>query len=230
MPGLNAREDRSLSVVENSSVIESNKIRVTLNGTTVTVEYETIAGNKPELYGNTVWLWPGAVVPFSGPPPAPIDYKPITSNDSHGSISLQGTIQRKDYTAGYSVNDKIIGVCTSGTVAPPTQKLALAPTWVTMSIYSITTSELLIKYETLRGNKPKTYGNWLGLYKGDALPWDADNPYAFARPEDDAQMGIAKFGAPLSSGFTYTVIYYMADEAKKERNASAAALLRFDAS
>lgn len=211
-------------------MLESNEIRVTLNGTTVTVEYKTIAGNRPALYGNTVWLWPGTIVPFSGPPPDPLDTKPISSNEHDGSVTLQGDIQRKEYTAGYSVDNKVIHVCTSGTVQPPTKMVMLAPTWITLSIYSITTDKLVIKYETLRGYKPKAYGNWLGLYKGDTLPWDADPPYRYAVPEDDAQAGIVTFEAPLLSGFTYTVIYYMADVTKQSNNTSAAALLRFDTS
>lgn len=229
MPGPNEPNVRSLTVVESSVRFETNKIRVTLNGTTVTIEYSTLPGNKPALYGNTVWLWAGSVIPFSGPPPDPVDAKPLSLDENVGSISLTGDIVRKEYIAGYSVNGTTAAVCTSATVQPPSfAELLLAPTWVTLSIYSVTTAELVIKYETLRGYKPRTYGNWLGLYKGDTLPWDAGTPYESVAPADDAQAGLARFIKPLDPGFTYTVIYYMADKKKKEANTSAAALLAFD--
>ena len=220
-----------LSPAVDSPVLENVTVDVVeATGQTVTVRYKTLPGNHPHENGNSVWIWEGTVIDWSHPDKG--NNWPVPNDDSVGSFSVPVEHSSKDYIAGYSVTGMVMGICASAIMNPPPEtslEVLLAPTSVTLDIYSMTTSELVIHYATLRGYQPLRAGNWLGLWRGDVLPWDAPPPMLTALPEDDANDGLATFTltAPLRKGFDYTVIYFMADKDKTTGNTSAAALLRF---
>ncbi|HEV7398424.1 MAG TPA: hypothetical protein VGN86_18065 [Pyrinomonadaceae bacterium] len=223
-----------LTVALDSPVLENVTIEIVeATGQTVTVYYKTLPGNHPLENGNKLWIWEGTVIDWSHPEKGINTL--IPSDDSVGSFSMQVEQSHKDYTAGYSVTGPVMGICASAIMNPPPEtalELLVAPTSVTLEIYSLTPTQLGISYATLRGYQPLKAGNWLALWRGDVLPWDAPPPIAVTLPEDNANEGLATFTliTPLRPGSTYTVIYFMADKDKQTENTSAAALLRFVAS
>jgi len=229
IPDSNNLSVRKLAVALDSPVLENVTIEIKeATGQTVTVGYKTIPGNRPESNGNKLWLWEGSVIDWSHPDEGISEL--ITNNDSAGSFTMSDlNLSHKDYIIGYSVTGGVMGICASALASPP-MKLLLAPTSVTLSIDTLTTDKLVISYATLRGYKPLSAGNWLGLWRGDVLPWDAPPPTEVTLPEDNANEGLATFNAQLRPKSTYTVIYFMADKEKPTQNTSVAALLRFDTS
>lgn len=212
-----------LAVVANSLEFDDVTIEVKeWTGETVTVYYQTLPGNRPEEYGNKLWLWEGEVIDWKHPELG-INAE-VSSNDSTGTMTMHVEISRKKYIVGYSVTGGVMGICASALVQAG--QLLLAPTSVTLTIDSL--KPLVIKYATLRGYRPLSAGNWLGLWRGDVLPWDAPIPTEVTQPEDDANEGLATFNTPLRPASTYTVIYFMADKTNQTDNTSASALLRFD--
>jgi hypothetical protein len=192
---------------------------------TVTVKYRTLPGNRPELNGDTLWLWEGTVIDWTHPDQGVRE--PVRNNDSQGSSTMTVVaIGRKHYTVGFSVTGGVMGICASGLVNAT--GLLLAPTSVTIGIETLKDEKLVIRYATLRGYRPRSGGNWLGLWRGDVLPEEAPPPIEVALPEDDANEGLATFHTKFRPTSTYTVIYFMADGDKQTDNTSAAALLRFD--
>jgi hypothetical protein len=215
-----------LAVAPDSPVLENVTIQILqATGQTVTVKYKTLPDNHPELNGNKLWLWEGTVIQWAHPDLGVNTL--VYNNDSEGSATMDADLSRKYYTVGYSVTGGVMGICASALVNPPTE-LLLAPTSVTLGIDTLTPGQLVIKYAMLRGYRPLSAGNWLGLWRGDVLPSDAPPPIEVTQPEDDANEGLATFHAALRPRSTYTVIYFMADKEKQTENTSAAALLRFD--
>jgi len=229
--GNTGEDDRHERAAETAAMdlasAELEKVTVKILGFTgesVTVEYVTIAGNRPRSNGNMLWLWEGTVIDWKHPDLG--KKRSIPSEDSKGSTAMKNVnIGRKEYIVGYSVTGCVAGICGSGLVKPDVTQLA--PESVTIAIDTLT-PELKVSYATLRGYKPLSAGNWLGLWRGDVLPWDAPPPAEVAHPEDDANEGMVTFHTSLRSKSTYTIIYFMADPSKQTENTSAAALLRFD--
>jgi hypothetical protein len=217
----------SPALAVDNAELENVSIKVLhFTGETVTVGYESIPGNHPEKNGNRLWLWEGTVIDWTHPNLGINEL--VSNNDSKGSFTMTVEIGRKNYIVGYSVTGEVIGICGSAPVKAG--QLLLAPTSVTIGIESIDKETLVIRYATLRGYRPLSSGNWLGLWPGDVLPWDAPTPIEVRPPEGDANEGFATFRGPLRSKWTYTVIYFMANKQQQTQNTSAAALLRFDTS
>jgi len=191
---------------------------------TIVVGYKSLPGNRPQTNGNRLWLWEGTVIDWTHPDQGIND--PVCLNESKGSCSMSYEISRKDYIVGYSVTSDVMGICASAVLTAG--KLMLAPPSVTLSIETLT--PLIISYATLRGYRPLTAGNWLGLWRGDTVPWNTPPPTEWCLPEDDANEGLVHLVTQLRPKSTYTVIYFMADKQNQTQNTSAAAVLRFDTS
>lgn len=217
----------NLAVVLDSPVLDNVTVEVKeATGQTVTVGYRTIPGNRPMINGNKLWLWEGTVIGWSHPEEGISEL--ITSNDTFGSFTMTDvSLSHKEYIVGYSVTGDVMGICASALASPP-RELLMAPTSVMLEIDSLTPEKLVISYATLRGYRPLSAGNWLGLWRGDVLPWDAPPPTEVTQPEDDVNEGLATFKAVLRARSTYTVIYFMAYKDQPTSNTSAAAMLRFD--
>lgn len=209
-----------------SAVLENTTLEVLgFTGQTITVRYRTIPGNNPQANHNQLWVFEGTVIDWANPSRGVS--VPVDSESSAGTFTITGIeISRKDYIVGYSVTPSVNGV--SASVLVQVQTMRLAPMDVIIAIESITTDQLIVSYATLRGYRPQSAGNWLGFWRGDVLPWNAQPPSQVAFPEDDVNEGWATFKGPFRAKSTYTVIYFMAGADAPVSNPSAAALLRFD--
>jgi len=215
-----------IALAPDSPVLEQVLISILgFSSETVTVGYKTIPGNHPEENGNTLTLWEGTVIDWKHPELGTT--VKVENNDTNGSYSISGVdISRKTYIVGYSVTGEVMGICASALVEAG--ELMLAPTSVTLEIGSMAPGELAIDYATLRGYKPLSAKNWLGLWPGDINPYDGDPPVETRYPPDDINAGTVTFTSTLRPKFTYTVGYFMADQHISTSYNSVAALLRFD--
>ena len=125
-----------------------------------------------------------------------------------------------------------MGICASALVkhtVPMEDLLLLAPTSVTLTFRSLDKTTLVLDYATLRGYKPRSAGNWMGLWRGDIDPFDPPSePVVVCLPEDDVNEGRATFQTEFREQSAYTVGYFMADKENQTANKTAAALFRFD--
>jgi hypothetical protein len=196
---------------------------------TVTVKYNTIPGNHPQVNNNKVILWEGTVINWKSPP---LDVQLVKNNDTNGVYTMEDLeLSSKEYIVGYSVTGEVMGICSSALVKGSVSKdaLALAPESVTLTFRSLDKGKLILDYATLRGYKPKSAGNWMGLWRGDIDPFDPPGaPAVFCLPEDDVNEGRATFQTEFREHSTYTVGYFMGDKENQTSNKTAAALFRFD--
>jgi hypothetical protein len=196
---------------------------------TVMVKYDTIPGNHPEKNNNKVMLWEGTVINWKIPPLAS---ELVENNDTNGTYTMNGVeLSAKEYIVGYSVTGELMGICASALVKgtlPKEELLLLAPMSVTLTFRSLDKTELVLEYATLRGYKPKSAGNWMGLWRGDIDPFDTYAPLLVCLPEDDVNEGRATFRTEFREHSTYTVGYFMAEKENQTTNKTAAALFRFD--
>jgi len=212
-------------------VLEQVVIEITHHSAdTVTVKYNTIPGNHPQDNNNKVMLWEGTVIDWKS---TPLATQLVKNNDTNGTFTMEDLkLSSKDYIVGYSVTGEVLGICASAPVkgsVPTDDLLLLAPPSVTLTFRSLDKTELVLDYATLRGYKPRSAGNWMGLWRGDIDPFDPPSaPAVICFPEDDVNEGRATFQTAFREHSTYTAGYFMADKENQTANKTAAALFRFD--
>jgi len=225
------RVPERLPLVVEPPVLEQVVIEITgHNADTVTVKYRTIPFNHPQDNQNKVMIWEGTVIGWKS---TPLAAQLVTNNDENGSYTMENLeLKRKEYIVGYSVTGEVMGICASALVNNSVIKeelLILAPTSVTLTFRSLDKAQLILDYATLRGYKPKSAGNWLGLWRGDIDLFDPPGtPAVVCLPEDDVNEGSATFQTQFREHSTYTVGYFMADKENQTANKTAAAMFRFD--
>jgi hypothetical protein len=177
-----------------------------IGGTSVMALYRGLPGNQPQLYGNSVAIWEGTVVPFTIPP---IERLPIEVGASEGSVALGGTeITRDAYTVAYAVGPAPSDIAVASTFGAQGQTLGTRR--VDLSIRAAGPTSLVVRYSTLPGYRPMKAGNWLGLWRGEVSPYDAPDPVARVDVgadvnEDDLSLN----GIVLADGFLYTLAYHL---------------------
>jgi len=218
---------QSLRLADEPPELENVKIEVVYaTGQTVSVHFKTVPGNHPEEFENTLTLWQGTVIDWKNPGKG--NTQKVNNSDYEGTFIMKElNLSKKDYIVGYSTTGEVPGICASAIVKGGDIKM-LAPTSVTLEIGTLEPGQLEISYATLRGNKPLTNGNWLGLWRGDVDPFEPGEPQETRLPPDDVNAGSVIFTTVLKSGSTYTVGYFMGDKENKTSNTTVAAVLRFD--
>ncbi|MDQ7981741.1 hypothetical protein QYH69_31445 [Paraburkholderia sp. SARCC-3016] len=189
------------------------------SGTTVDVSYAGLPGNQPKLYGDFVALWENSVVPWTIAAAARLG---IPTDAEIGTLVLTGvSVSTTPYTVGYAVGPKVDDVCASALLAADGSTGVVDA--VTLQLASIGTTSLTFRYHTLSGYLPATAGNWVGLWRGRASPYNAPAPVARVNVVHDVTDDNAVIqGVTLSPGEIYTAIYFMG-----ESLTTAAALLNF---
>jgi hypothetical protein len=190
-----------------------------LSGSFVTGKYSGIPGNQPKLYANCLAIWEGGVIPWTAPALGRVS---IGTNATMGAAVIREVVIGRDiYTVAYGLGEAVSAICASATFDADGQTITARV--VELSINLAEPSSLALHYGTLPGYRPLTSRNWIGLWRGEASPYDAPEPLARVEiaqdvNEDDVVIdGIAL--SPLSS---YTLAYFLGPEPT-----TAAALLTF---
>lgn len=189
------------------------------SGTTVDVSYAGLPGNQPKLYGDFVALWQSSVVPWSIAPAARLG---IPTDAELGTLVMTGvSISATPYTVGYAVGPEVDDVCASALLAAD-GSTGVVDT-VTLQLASVGATSLTFRYHTLSGYLPATAGNWVGLWRGRASPYNAAASVARVKiAADVTDDSVVMEGVTLSPGEIYTAIYFMG-----EPLTTAAVLLNF---
>ncbi len=223
-----ARVSQNLRLAQEQPVLENVTINVEhVTGQTVSVGFKTVPGNHPKDNNNKMTIWQGSEIDWRHPDLGVTQL--VDNNDSEGTYIMDGLeLSKKDYIVGYSVTGEVKGICASA-IAKGGDMLLLAPTSITLEIGAMEPGKLEIEYATLRGYKPLTNGNWLGLWRGDIDPFDPPgDPEEWHLPADDVNAGSVIFTTKLREHTTYNVVYFMGDKDNQKSNTTLAAVLRFD--
>jgi hypothetical protein len=185
----------------------------------VSISYAGLPANQPQTYQNFLAIWEASMIPWTV---EPLKKEFITSNNQQGSFGIDGlTITRTSYIVGYGVGPSITTICASALLAMG--GLAAAPTSISIALTSIGANSLTVSYRTLAGYLPQQYGNWIGLWRGYASPYNPAPLLARASVESMATEGDVVFNdVPLARDANYTLIYFVGAELT-----TAAAMLNF---
>lgn len=195
---------------------------------TATVRYQSLPANRPRTYGNFLAIWQGRMIPWQAPPLARIT---IPQDTDSGSVVLSGfTLANLDYVVGYGTGPKASTIAASVPIPPDAGTGTAADTGsgpastsVTMTLSSLTSETVAVRYATLPGYLPFSYGNWVGIWPGRMSPYNAFQPLACADVASDANLGtVAMNGLSLGAGETYTLVYFTGPAAPASADTPAA--------
>lgn len=207
-----AKTNISTDVKEPGFEVISNKqctLQITgFSGNTLSLAYQTLPANQAGLNSNSLWLWRASEVPWNYAPEK-MQLLPVGSTQS-GYYMLDGIsiASGADYIACYSLDSTVREICACAVLGEKID--STKNTAVTMQLLQAQGNSLSLSYNTLSGYLPQTYGNWFGVWKGSASPYNAPKPMATGKPMDDSNSGTATLnGLLLESGQTYTLMYFL---------------------
>ncbi|MGC3028958.1 hypothetical protein ACPUER_28110 [Burkholderia sp. DN3021] len=187
-----------------------------VTGTQITFHYDSMPGNQPNTYGNTVFLWQTSQ-PFIPVNTQPLNAQLITNNQPNGSNVFLGlSVSSEPYLVAFAVGNSVknivdsVYIQASGNQPPdPVHPTLQSPSILVTSYGSTSVS---FSYTTPVGMTPQSDGDWVGLWQGQgasvvySLP-----PTWFGQLGSNANQG--NWGLNLSSGniqrgTMYTLAYF----------------------
>ncbi len=180
---------------------------------TVSLKYNTLSGNQPMAYLNSVMIWEASVIPWTVPP---IASEPIPQNGQSGTFVMSGfTITSNEYIIGYAVGDLRTDICAVAQIAAGGLRTPADSVYI--SIAKIEAKKLIVNYYTLPGYLPKSYGNWVGIWEGYSSPFNAPKPLATVNVSTDSNQGTVTFEKlKLAPDSVYTLVYFMGADQLEE--------------
>jgi hypothetical protein len=200
-----------------------------LQPTSTNISFITINGNHPKSNANNLYVWEtnSNSVPWGD------DVKGTTAINTDRSVSTQplGFIFRlgPDFIVGYSTAADPNATCAtiyipSGAFRDPSL-IQLAN--LTISVETVASDFVQIRYKGLPRYRPNANKNWVGIWEGDAVPYDKSPPLKAADISGPESSGLVSIlGMDIQLGSTYTVGYFM--QALTSGRASLAAVSTFD--
>lgn len=186
-----------------------------VTGTQITYHYDSMAGNQPNTYGNTVFLWQTSqqAVPINT---SPLKSQLVSSNQPNGSnIFSDLSVSRESYLVAYAVGNSVknivatVFIPASGGDTPAPVAPVPAPSILITDAGSTSVS---FAYVLPPGMTPQNDGDWVGLWQGgsEAVIY-SQPPTWFVQVGSNSAQG--NFGINLSSGniqrgTTYTLGYF----------------------
>jgi hypothetical protein len=177
-----------------------------LDMTHIGVSRESLAGNQPNRFGNVVSVWSGTNIGWADKP-SPLITVPIADNAPDGDMVIDlsdKTSAKPPYMVAYGASNSGTAYCAAQVAgaSPPQEpiKTELGLTW-------LGSDSLLANFTTLPQNAPRTNRNWIGLWKGDCLTYDATNRIAKVDIERDDATSQSMNGLQLTVDTIYTLGY-----------------------
>lgn len=161
MPSTSAAPQQTL--LATSFTIEPSDI----TGTQITYEYDSMAGNQPNSYGNTVFLWQTSQQAI------PINTKPyasqvVSSNQPNGSSIFENlNVSVESYLVAYAVGSTVQNIVASVYIpssgSGPYDPQSSEPS---ISVTNIGSTSVSFAYAMPLGMQPQSDGDWVGLWQG----------------------------------------------------------------
>ena len=180
----------------------------TMSADSIGLSYDTMPGNSPEEYKNFVALWQNQIqIPWNL---APLNRWPIPSNSQSGSMMADNlALTVNSYILGYAVGPEIGNICSTAFIPAGTfdpGKVILFQTSV--SIVYISSTGVVVHYETPPGYEPGKNKNWIGIWIGSIVPY-GEPPMKKVEVSGNTSVGdLAIDGIMLKRGTTYSVGYF----------------------
>lgn len=177
-----------------------------LDATHIRVKYETLMGNQPENFGNVISVWSGGRIGW-GNNPQPLVSVPVRGNTPHGdrviTLPRTSTSGGPPYVVAYGTSNSGTAYCAGQVAGPGSQP----PFTTQLGLLSVDNDSLLASFATPQGNLPKSYGNWMGLWRGQAIRYDSMNRIAQVNIDSDAAESQDMNGLSLTFSSFYTIGY-----------------------
>lgn len=185
-----------------------------VTGTQITYRYDTMPGNQPNAYGNTVFIWQTSQV-FIPVSTQPAHSQIVQSPQPNGSSVFQGlSVSSEPYLVAFAVGNSVknivaaVFVPSTDSHQPPYDPVQ-APSILVTNKGSTSVS---FSYAMPAGMTPQADGDWVGLWQGqtEAVLYNMP-PTWFVQLGSNNNAG--NFGINLSSGniqrgVTYTLGYF----------------------
>jgi hypothetical protein len=198
----------------------------------VQVRYTGIAGNRPHTYVNSIALWDTWNPIIEGPHKIePLVVVPIGTDNQpdYGHVPYD-RFTGTDYLVSYQVGGPLTTMAAVRRISLRLAAPVPPPTALSLSVYELTADSLTVKYETLDGSLPHTFGNWIGCWQGRAGPYFAGKPMGWTAVGSDDTMGLVRLsGLTILASFIYRVIYFMGPDADGVPGSQVGATLTFEA-
>jgi hypothetical protein len=190
-----------------------------VTGDSVVAKYSGIPANQPQSYANAVYVWEGTVVPWTAPP---IGGVKIDSNATRGSAVVEDlSIGEDEYTVAYAVGDAVGDI--AATITFDGKGNTVRSRGVELHLTLVEDGIVSLHYRTPPGYRPGEWGNWVGLYRGEASPFDPPDAIGSVEVPDVNEGDLVITTVPLTAGSAYTLAYFMRPAPTK----AVAALLTF---
>jgi hypothetical protein len=175
----------------------------------ITYCYETMPGNRPATYGDTVFLWATSEqrIPVEQPPLAT---QRAPNNEPGGCGTFDGLNPMNDsYLLGFGVGPEVRNVC--ATILVPAQTVGGAPT-ICLPGVQVTmwgSSGVGFQFHMPPGSQPEANGDWAGLWEGQgpSVLYDVP-PNWVTRIVGNAHSGTAFVEGTIVRGKEYTLGYF----------------------
>lgn len=171
----------------------------------IDIKYKSLPANQPKENQNFVAVWNASMIPWNS---APMRQEKVPQNSEEGTMSIDGLlITKTSYVVGYAVGPDVSNICCSAVISAG--GLSLPPSFIAISLENLGTTSVAIHYQTLAGYRPFLFGNWVGIWKGYVLPYNAPSPLGSASISTDSTEGsVALNNVPIAVDSVYTVIYF----------------------
>lgn len=193
-------------------------------GTTIPVAYNTMPGNQPADYGNTLFLWQSAenTIPWASKPQKS---QSISTNTQTGSAVFNDlNVTTNAYIIGYAVGPDKTQICASvyvpaigGSAAEIKEALAVAVAQGNQDCVSVQafpgSTSVQVNYHTLDSYEPAANKNWVGIWERGTVPLSGAEPIMKVGITSNSPTGSTGFNnIPLLRGHTYAVGYFMGEK------------------
>jgi hypothetical protein len=208
----------------NFTVISNYHNSVTIHnftGNTMSLVYQTLPGNQAGDNHNSLWLWRSSTVPWNT---LPMKMQPLPAEATEsGSYVLEGISININtaYIACYSMDTTAqrISACSQLNAVGNN----ISESWASIELLNISANALIFKYQTLPGYLPATYGNWFGVWKGAASPYNFYPPISSGKPLDNSNSSTATLNnISFEANQQYTLVYFLGPDSTQ-----AAAIITF---
>lgn len=182
--------------------------------------YDTISGNQPNTYANTLFLWQNTnAIPYNQ---APLASFSVPGNTQMGSFAFSGiSVQAWPYIIGYAVGPNPAQICSTAYIPATGSAYVYFQTSLDISVLP---DSVIISYATPANNTPQTNGNWVGIWESSIPPFSGA-PVAQAPVALNTSVGqVVLNNLTLKRGTTYTAAYFMT----ANKQTSMAAYLTFN--
>jgi hypothetical protein len=177
-----------------------------ISGTIVSIEYDTLSGNMPNSYGNSVTLWQNSnTIPWNQK--HPLKTQSIPGDTKDGSFEFTGLeLTENSYIIGYSVGTDVGNICS--TIFIPQNSSECIVFNPSVDIFYRGTDSIIVSYKLPTGSTPKTYKHWLGMWEGVAASYSTP-PIKFQQiTNENADDNQAINDVKFLRGKTYTIAYF----------------------